>query len=83
MQEQRVFYVVAPSVSAVRRALQRAPGGARVVGRHDRTTILCTHTMDQHSLARHWPVLVSRLTKAGLKIARFPEGEESRELADS
>jgi hypothetical protein len=46
------FTVQAPSINAVRRALHRAPGGARVVGRHDRATILCTHTMDEHSLAR-------------------------------
>ena len=68
----RSFYVRAPSINAVRRALHRAPGGVRVVGRHDRETILCTHTMDGHSLARHWPVIVSRLEKAGLSIARPP-----------
>ncbi len=45
-----------------------APGGVRVVGRQDRETILCTHTMDEHSLSRHWPVIVSRLEKAGLSI---------------
>jgi hypothetical protein len=64
----RTFSVRAPSVNAVRRALHRAPGGARVVGRQDRDTILCIHTMDEHSLARHWPVIVSRLEKAGLSI---------------
>lgn len=63
------FHVVAPSVSAVRRALHRAPGGARVMGRHDRQTIACSHTMDAHSFARHWPILVSRLGKAGLRVA--------------
>jgi hypothetical protein len=62
------FLVRAPSVNAVRRALHRAPGGVRVVGRQDRETILCTHTMDEHSLSRHWPVIVSRLEKAGLSI---------------
>jgi hypothetical protein len=62
------FYVRAPSINAVRRALYRAPGGVRVVGRQDRETILCTHTMDEHSLARHWPVIVSRLHKAGLSL---------------
>jgi hypothetical protein len=62
------FYVRAPSINAVRRALHRAPGGVRVVGRQDRETILCTHTMDEHSLARHWPVIVSRLHKAGLSL---------------
>jgi len=66
------FYVRAPSVSAVRRALHRAPGGVRVVGRHDRDTIVCTHTMDGHSMARHWPVIVSRLAKAGLAIVARP-----------
>jgi hypothetical protein len=80
----RSFLVRAPSISAVRRALYRAPGGARVVGRHDRATVLCRHTMDAHSLRRHWPVIESRLTKAGLEIlprpadpdgARLPHGE--------
>jgi len=71
----RSFYVVAPSINAVRRALHRAPGGVRVVGRHDRETILCTHTMDGHSMARHWPVIVSRLTKAGLAIVPRPGSE--------
>lgn len=65
----RRFYVLAPSVNAVRKALFRAPGGARVVGRHDRETIACLHTMDAHSFARHWPILVSRLGKAGLRVA--------------
>ena len=64
----RRFYVVAPSVNAVRRALF-APGGARVIGRHDRETIACLHTMDAHSYSRHWPILLSRLCKAGLRIA--------------
>ena len=62
------FYVRAPSINAVRRALYRAPGGVRVLGRQDRETILCTHTMDDHSLARHWPVILSRLEKAGLNV---------------
>jgi hypothetical protein len=62
------FLVRAPSVNAVRRALYRAPGGVKVVGRQDRETILCTHTMDEHSLGRHWPVIQSRLEKAGLKV---------------
>lgn len=62
------FYVKAPSVNAVRKALGRAPGGARVVGRFDRETIECSHTMDDHSLARHWAVIVSRLEKAGLSV---------------
>jgi hypothetical protein len=62
------FLVRAPSVNAVRRALYRAPGGVKVVGRQDRETILCTHTMDEHSLARLWPVIKSRLEKAGLSV---------------
>ena len=76
------FYVRAASVNAVRRALGRAPGGVRVVGRYDRETIECTHTMDEHSLGRHWAVIVSRLAKAGLSVvARNPPG--SRPEADS
>ncbi|MFI5458168.1 MAG: hypothetical protein ACHRXM_22260 [Isosphaerales bacterium] len=71
------FYVLAPSINAVRRPLHRAPGGVRVVGRHDRDTILCTHTMDRQSMARHWPVIVSRLAKAGLAIVPRP-GSETR-----
>ena len=54
---------------------QRGPSSARtgsgrreVVGRFDRETIECRHTMDEHSLGRHWPVLVSRLAKAGLAV---------------
>lgn len=62
------FLVRAESVNAVRRALGRAPGGARVVGRFDRETIECSHTMDEHSFQRHWPVIVSRLEKAGLSV---------------
>jgi hypothetical protein len=62
------FLVRAPSVNAVRRALHRAPGGVRVVGREDRETILCRHTMNEDSLARHWPVILSRLQKAGLDV---------------
>jgi hypothetical protein len=68
----RRFYVRAPSVSAVRRALYRAPGGARVVGRYDRDTIECIHTMDQHSLERHWPVIVSRLEANRLSLVKRP-----------
>jgi len=70
---ERRFYVRAPSVSAVRRALFRAPGGARVVGRHDRETIACSHTMDERSFARHWSIILSRLDKAGLSVAGRPE----------
>ena len=78
----RSFYVRAPSVSAVRRALHRAPGGARVIGRHDRATIVCTHTMDGHSLSRHWPVIVSRLENAGLAIVPRP-GPDTRRARGS
>ena len=66
------FYVAAPSVNAVRRALGRPPGGVDVVGRHDRDTIECTHTMDEHSLGRHWSIIVSRLSKAGLAVVDRP-----------
>ncbi len=72
MSDSRNFYVRAPSTNAVRRALHRAPGGAKVVGRHDRDTILCSHTMDEHSLGRHWAVIVSRLSKAGLAVVPRP-----------
>jgi hypothetical protein len=72
MDLERTFYVRAPSTNAVRRALHRAPGGARVVGRHDRATIQCIHTMDEHSLGRHWPVIVSRLGRAGLAVVPRP-----------
>lgn len=66
------FYVRASSVNAVRRALGHAPGGAAVVGRFDRETIECRHTMNEHSRARHWPVIVSRLEKAGLSLVGRP-----------
>ncbi len=64
------FLVKAPSVNAVRKALGRAPGGARVVGRFDRETIECVHTMDESSLPKHWPVIVSRLGKEGLAVVK-------------
>jgi hypothetical protein len=64
------FFVRAPSVNAVRRALHRAPGGARAVGRFDRETIECRHTMNDHSLGRHWPVVLSRLRDAGLQVVK-------------
>ena len=66
------FYVRAGSINAVRKALARAPGGAKVVGRFDRETIECSHTMEAHSLGRHWPVLLSRLAKAGLTVVERP-----------
>jgi hypothetical protein len=66
------FYVRARSVNAVRKALGRAPGGARILGRYDRETIECTHTMEVHSFGRIWPILVSRLEKAGLTVVPRP-----------
>jgi hypothetical protein len=66
------FFVKAVSVNAVRRALGRAPGGARVVGRFDRNTIECRHTMEEQSFRRHWPILLSRLENAGLKVVDRP-----------
>lgn len=73
------FFVRAKSVNAVRKALYRAPGGARVLGRFDNETIECTHTMNDLSLARHWPVLSSRLAKAGLTVVERPEVGPSAE----
>jgi predicted ATPase len=67
------FFVRANSVNAVRRALDRAPGGARVIGRFDRETIECGHTMSAQSLGRHWSVLLSRLEKAGLTVVDRPK----------
>jgi hypothetical protein len=67
------FFVRAGSVNEVRRALGRAPGGVRVVGRFDRETIEVRHTMDERSLARYWPILKSRLGKAGLSVVERPE----------
>ncbi len=67
------FYVKAATVNTVRRALERAPGGVKVVGREDRESILCTHTMDAHSLDRHWPIILSRLSKAGLSLVDRPD----------
>jgi hypothetical protein len=66
------FYVKAGSVSAVRKALGRAPGGVRVMGRYDRETIECSHTMEEHSLERLWPIIKSRLQKAGLTVVERP-----------
>ena len=66
------FFVKAASVNMVRRALDRAPGGARVIGRFDRETIECAHTMSAQSFQRHWPVLLSRLEKAGLSVVDRP-----------
>ena len=66
------FYVSAKSVSVVRKALARSPGGVEVLGRFDRDTIECRHTMNEHSLGRHWMVIVSRLSKSGLRITDRP-----------
>jgi hypothetical protein len=68
----RRFFVKAASVNSVRRALHRAPGGACVVGRFDRETIECSHTMDEHSLNRHWPVIKSRLESHGIALVSRP-----------
>ena len=76
------FYVAAPSVNAVRRALGRTPGGVEVVGRFDRATIECRHTMDEHSLGRHWAVIVSRLTKAGLRVVEKPGAPSAEDPGD-
>ena len=46
------FLVRAKSVNAVRKALGASPGrGVRVIGRFDRETIECVHTMEAHSLS--------------------------------
>jgi hypothetical protein len=83
------FYVRAGSINAVRKALDRAPGGAKVIGRFDRETIECSHTMEARSMGRHWPVLLSRLAKAGLTVVERPgatpsggsrDGTTSRDL---
>ena len=66
------FFVKAASVNQVRKALDRAPGGAQVIGRYDRQVIECGHTMSTHSLARHWPVLLSRFEKAGITVVERP-----------
>lgn len=61
------FLVRARSVNEVRRALGASPpGGVRVVARFDRDRIECRHTMDESSYAKLWPILASRLSKAGL-----------------
>lgn len=73
------FYVRAPSINAVRRALGRAPGGVRVLGRYDRETIECRHTMNEHSYARHWPIVLSRLSLAGLSVVEKPVESDTTE----
>lgn len=72
------FYVRAASINQVRRALDRAPGGVRVVGRFDRELIQCSHTMEGHSFLRHWPIIRSRLSKAGLQLASDAEPDAGR-----
>jgi hypothetical protein len=69
------FLVRAASVNEVRRALGRAPGGVRVLGRFDRDTIEVRHTMDDRSLAKNWPVLKSRLAKAGLSVVEIESNQ--------
>lgn len=63
-----IFYVRAASVNAVRRALHRAPGGVKVIGREDRERIACRHTMNSQSLMKHWPIIQSRLDSNGLEV---------------
>ena len=75
------FYVKAASVNSVRRALDRAPGGVKVLGRFDRETILCSHTMEAHSLARNWPIVLSRLSKVGLTVVDRPGAPGSGPVA--
>lgn len=76
------FYVRAGSINAVRRALDRAPGGVRVLGRHDRDTIACSHTMNPHSLSRHWRVILSRLGKAGLQVVDLDRRDDETDRPD-
>lgn len=66
------FLVRASSVNEVRRALGRAPGGARVIGRFDRSFIECEHSMNARSMTRHWPVILSRIEGAGLEVVPLP-----------
>ena len=75
------FLVKAKSVNAVRKALGRAPGGVEVIGRFDRETIECRHTMEAHSMARNWPIVKSRLSKAGLVVVHHegPDDETEEE----
>ena len=75
------FFVQAGSVNQVRKALDRAPGGAQVIGRYDRRLIECGHTMAAHSYARHWPVLLSRFEKAGIVVVDPPVIPNQTDLA--
>lgn len=47
----------------------------RVVGRSDAQTIEVRHTMDERSFARFWPIVRSRLSKAGLSVVEPGDGE--------
>lgn len=73
------FFVKAGSVNAVKRALGRAPGGVTVIGRYDRETIECGHTMDERSMSRHWAVILSRLGKEGLKVVPRSDNPDDNE----
>ena len=75
------FFVRAASINQVRKALDRAPGGAQVIGRFDRQVIECGHTMSTQSLARHWPILLSRFEKAGVEVVDRPESQNATEFA--
>lgn len=76
------FFVQAASINQVRRALDRAPGGAQVIGRFDRRVIECGHTMSSQSLARHWPVLLSRFEKAGIAVVDRPATQNEGDQPD-
>lgn len=71
------FFVRATSVNQVRRALDRAPGGAQVIGRYDRDLIECGHTMSNQSYSRHWPILLSRFEKAGIDVVDAPTSQNA------
>ncbi|ADV62069.1 hypothetical protein Isop_1484 [Isosphaera pallida ATCC 43644] len=62
------FLVRAESVNAVKRALRNVPGGVEVIGRYDRDTIECAHTMAGPSFIRNWPIVRGRLARAGLGV---------------
>ncbi|WP_250846724.1 hypothetical protein [Aquisphaera insulae] len=48
-----------------------------MIGRHDRETIECGHSMNDRSLARHWPVIAGRLECSGLVVVARPEAAAS------
>jgi hypothetical protein len=66
------FFVVAKSVNQVKRALIHTAGGVRVIGRFDRETIECSHTMEAQSFKKNWPIILSRLGAAGLPLVDRP-----------